>query len=67
MHGEAQAGGYNRRVLDGGHEAVGEYGVGPGFFCLGGVAVGDALEVESFVDVFEEGEADDAVVCGFVV
>jgi hypothetical protein len=28
--------------------------------------VRDALHVECFVNVFEEGEADDAVVCAFV-
>lgn len=38
----------------------------PVLFCFGRVAVADALHVESFVDVFEEGKADDAVVCAFV-
>jgi hypothetical protein len=41
------------RVLDGGDKAVREDGVRPGLLRGRRVTVGDSLEVERFVDVFE--------------
>ena len=35
-------------------------------FCFRGVAVADALQVQCFIDVFEEVEADNAVVSALV-
>lgn len=40
--------------------------MGPGGFLFGRVAVANALHVEGFVNVFEEREPDDAVICAFV-
>ena len=49
-------------VLDAGDLALGQDAVLPGGF----VGVPDALEVHCVVDFFDEFEADDGVVCGFV-
>lgn len=49
-----------------GDPAVGEDAVRPVGFVGGAGPVAHALHVEGFVDVFEEPEAHDAVVCAFV-